>query len=792
MRASMNLLQVALLAGLAVPAAAAFAQETTEPGGTQAPAESAPAASDPKAQEEAGDDVTELDTIEVTASKRIKAQRDIPGSVGAIRGTDLEAMRAQGMKDYFKLVPGVLYSDQGNEESVPVIRGIATSLSFGATPVTTGIYMDDMPFADLFSPSSIPDLNPFDLERVEILKGPQGTLFGSGALAGAVRYIVQKPNHGIWEGKAMGTISQSALSEDLSPVYAGAVNVPLFGDRVAFRAVALRRNDAGIYDMGAVDGDGNTLRNDKDADAAEQSSARVLGSWRVTEELSLSGFYFNHKTHQGDFGYADAASVDDPGSKQFPFASPREHEFGGGNLSGTYDFPWLRVLASYNKMTKHNYQDQHQEFGFDLQQQQDDEYAAIFGDDIDGNTKEVRLISPEGGDSPWEWLVGGSRLAYGNQSFQYSYIGPDMPDPHSADEVSDAEILTAQVFATTDQTAYETAYFGEVTRKLGDFWELTAGGRRYETRLRADTVLCGAQVLALFGQQCYPEHFDDRQTGVNPKFSVRYLHNRHVQVYVLAAKGFQFGGVQINPPAPGFPESAEAAGYKFEPYESSKLWNYELGLRTEWLDRRLRLDTTLYYQDWKDLQMTIQVPLQGTNVPFNIIANVARAHSEGAEIALEILPFTGTKFTSVVSIMSAVTDVLFDKNAGDGGVKPGTRLPGAPRFQWASVASYEHTVPYFTSWIVNPALTYVFVGEATDQIRPTGTIGDYGTLDARLALTMPSSRFQPEISLGMNNLTDVRGSTFHIGGNTATQGLPYNFEHFVQPRTSVLSVSLRY
>jgi len=736
------------------------------------------------------DDATHLDTIEVTASRRIKSQRDIPGSIGAIRGADLEAMRAQGLKDYVKLVPGVIYSDQGNEESVPVIRGIATSVGFGATPVTTGVYMDDMPFADLFGPSSIPDLNPFDLERVEILKGPQGTLFGSGALAGAVRYIVQKPNPGVWEGKAMATVSETEQSDGISPVYAGALNVPLFGDRVALRAVGLQREDAGLYDLGATDANGNSLRNDRDADRSQQSAARVLASWNATDALSISGFVFGQKTHHDDYGLSDTGQ---PESNRFPFASPRDHEFGGGNVLGTYDFSWAKLVAAHNRMRKHNYAAQHNEFGFGTENDNTNEYVVVSRDDVDGFMQELRLSSPEGGTAGgWEWLIGASHLEYGNQSFFYSYLGPDKPDPTSPDQVSDTDKAEAQVFATTAQVAYETALFGEVTARLGKFFEVTVGARDYETELEANTSLCGAQIIALFQTLCYPEHFNDVAKGLNPKFSVRYLHDRNMQVYVLAAKGFQFGGVQVNPPAPGFPESAEDAGYSFGPYKSSELWNYELGVRTEWLDRRLRFDTTFFYQDWKDLQMTVAVPLTGTNLQFAVIANVGRAHSEGVEMALEVLPFTGAKFTSAASFVNAVTDVLFDPNAGDGGVRPGTRLPGAPRFQWASQAAYEHSVPYFTSWVIGPTLTYSYGSVATDQIRPTGEIGDYGTLDARLSLSQPSSRLQPEISLGMNNVTDVRGVTYHVGGNKASDGTPFAFDHFNQPRTTVLSVSLRY
>ena len=734
-------------------------------------------------------DAVQLDTIQVTANKRVKAQRDIPGSVGAIRGQALESMRAQGMKDYLKLVPGVYLPDQGNEESVPVIRGIATSTAFGATAATTGIYMDEMPFADLFAPSSIPDLNPFDLDRVEVLKGPQGTLFGSGALAGAIRYIVAKPKLGIWEAKAQETVNQTKGSEGISPVTGVAANVPI-GGAAAIRASGVFRKDAGLYDMGAIDNNGNSIRNDVDSDRSKQDSMRVLGSWNVTDDFVASGFWFNQKTHHNDFGFSN--KVGELGSDQFPFASPREHDFGGGNLSLTYDFPWLRAFSSTNRMIKHNLLTQHQEFGFDLQHQNANEYVTVLGDEVRGWTQELRLSSPEGQDGSWQWLLGGSFLHYGDSTFQYSYLGPDMPDPKQRSDVSTAGRSAAQVYSEGDQLATEKSIFGEISRKLGERLELTLGGRKYETGLLADTLVCGAQITALFQEQCHPQHFDDVTKGFNPKASLRYLHDRNIQLYLLAAKGFQFGGLQLNPPAPGFPESAQQAGYQFAPYKSSSLWNYELGFRTEWLDRRLRWDTSFFYMDWKDLQLTIAVNLTGTNVPFSLIANVGRAHSEGVESSLDVIPFDGAHVTVNVSFLTAITDVPFDEKNSAGPVPAGSPLPGAPPFQWSTVMSYEHAVPYFESWLLAPTITYAYGGKSLDQIRPTGEVGGDATLDVRLALTSPSSRFQPELSLGVNNLTDVRGSANHLGGKDVVTGAPFSFDHYIQPRTSVLSVSLHY
>ncbi|MGH8447199.1 MAG: TonB-dependent receptor plug domain-containing protein, partial [Solimonas sp.] len=144
------------------------------------------------------DDMAE---VVVTAGKRAQHLKQVPGSVAAFTGDALEKMGAQGMKDYLKAVPGVIFNDTGPDTSLPVIRGIATAtINSDLPPIPTGVFIDDMPVTDFFGGSTLPDINPFDLERVEVLKGPQGPLVGSAALAGGIRYLTQKPDLG--ESKA--------------------------------------------------------------------------------------------------------------------------------------------------------------------------------------------------------------------------------------------------------------------------------------------------------------------------------------------------------------------------------------------------------------------------------------------------------------------------------------------------------------------------------------------------------------------------------------------------------------
>ena len=769
-----------------------------------------------------------LEEVVVTSTKREKSQRDIPGSVNAIRGEDLEKTHAQGMKDYLKLVPGVQFMDYGSaDESVPIIRGIASQIGFGVTQVTTGVYLEDMPFADLFAPSSFPDMNPFDLERVEVLKGPQGTLFGSGALAGAIRYIVEKPHFALWQAKVSETVSSTNESAGLGTSSAVALNIPV-GDTLAFRAVGIYRRDPGVYDMSAdnctpvlpsstphvipatlnilshqlgqlpgpvtlpfdISGTqvcNGKIRDEPDADWLHQYSGRLLAAWQPTERLKVSAFYFEQRSHQNDYGLADNANH--LGSDNFPFASPRQHDFGGGNLLVTYDFDWAKLLSSTNRMTKHNATDIHAEWGFGLGSQNQIEYVTTTLDNVRGWTQEFRLSSPESSTGIFEWLIGASYMHYGNSpNMQFTYLGPDMPDPTSPDQVDTVRQDTAQVFATATQLATEKALFGEITARLNEYWEVTGGARRYQTGLKADTNLCGAQEAVFFmGQFCGPGHFTDKTNGLNPKLSVRYIHNKHVQWYALAAKGFQFGGIQINPPAPGFEQSANSAGFSFGPYKSSKLWNYESGLRTDWWNHRLHFDVTAFYLDWKDLQLSVAVPYLVTNLQLTVIANIGHAHSAGVEGAFEVLPFRGARWATSFTAASAVTDSPETINGVN--VPAGTRLPGSPKFQIANVAAYE--VPIF-GWSVGPTLTHSYIGQSPDATPPTGTVGGYSTLDALLVIAKRDSRFQPELSFGVNNIADKRGVSYHQGLNNVVTGDPIEVFHYITPRTLVGSVSVRF
>ncbi|MGH8678917.1 MAG: TonB-dependent receptor [Burkholderiales bacterium] len=371
---------------------------------------------------------------------------------------------------------------------------------------------------------------------------------------------------------------------------------------------------------------------------------------------------------------------------------------------------------------------------------------------------------------------------------------PIFPIPTPLGPIDNLRDATAAVAGVYDSDATEESVFGEVTRRLGERFELTAGGRYFHTVFVGDTLLRGLINVALVGSAETRGHAVIVERDFNPKFSIRYLHDENMQVYLLAAKGFQFGGVQLNPPTIAITAlGSERAGFAFVPFKSSKLWNYELGLRTEWLDRRLKFDVTFFYLDWTDLQLTQSVeflpgglpPEVAENVPLSLalIGNVGAAHSEGVELALQAEPFDGLSFSTSAAFISALTDEVYESPSGP--IAPGARLPGSPRFQLSNVVAYAHELPF---WGLAGAasLAHTHTGSSFSTLSQAFESDAYDTLDLRLAVQRPEGRFVPELALNIVNLTNEFAV---VEGFESGRIKTYLFN---RPRTALLTLGLRF
>lgn len=745
-----------------VPAPLAAPDPEPEPGPDSAIPDATEAAAAPAQSAAASADGEQFETIIVTAAKREQDLRTVAASISALTGNQLEKSGAQSFEDYLKLVPGVTMNKLEADRGAPIIRGIAADASPGIGSRTTGIFVDEIPLNDLFLVTANIDMNPFDLDRVEIMKGPQGTLFGSSAIAGAIRYITHKPELNVWQAKLLGTYTTT--EGDARPLGAAMVNVPI-GDTAAVRAVGLMRETTGyIDDLG---------RGIEDVGGLEQSTYRVLGSWQPLEAFGLTATWLAQSTYTADAEFADQDERLERSNTNGP--NSRESEFSVGNLVGSYGFDWGTLLSSTSYVTKDNYSDVNADRGLPTGGGTEQEVLNAYGEAATtGFVQELRLSAPD--DGTWHWLTG---VAY--QRFDSFNVGNNSGPFNPPVGSEDVSIASSEF----DAVASESAAFADVTATFWDNWEFTVGGRYFRTDLEADTLVRGVTQLTAQRTE-YRSHLAMNDGGFNPKLAARYAISPNVTLYALAARGFQFGGVQLAPPNEANELLiAQLGGPEFKPYKSSTLWNHELGARTEWYSGRLQFDATLFHMIWKDLQLAQIVVSQGRAIT-TVYTNVGEAHSSGAELAFRVAPARGLSVLTAASFIDAVTAVPLQTS--DGNYPAGTQLPGSARFQLATTFGYDKAFTQLGDWKAGTSLTFAKIGRMYNDLRHTAEYGNYSTIDCAVRLANQDLRWEPELSLSVANLLDTRGVT----GIGTCSGCPFTDVYFVRPRTSVMSLTVRF
>jgi outer membrane receptor protein involved in Fe transport len=729
----------------------------------------------------------ELATVIVTAAKRKETQQEVAGSVGVVLGKDLQKMGAQDMEAYLKLVPGVSLNKGDQGEDAPTIRGIATSAFQENVQATTGIYIDDIPFTDAFLSAGVVDFNPYDLQRVEVLKGPQGTLYGSSSLAGAIRYVLNKPELDRWEAQLGFSGTRLAHNGSVAWMQAGEVNIPV-GKTNAIRLVGLAQKYPGYID------DNSPGRGLENVNSAHQAQGRVAWLWKPASQLGFEATYIRQESRQADTGFADQRQRLE--RSDTPTASPSNTAFNLANLVGRYDFGWASLSSSSSFIGKELHTDN------DIVRALKSTLGATLGQDLRGHEtihskehgfgQEVRLTSTEDDAASWKWLVGAWYLRSG---LDYDQVVP-LPtlDTGSGLPPVDLATLTGPLYglplvgpilasglppqdlnlntAISDSVGKEYAVFGNLSYKFWHHLELTVGGRLFRTTLDNTDNVNGILLIQSIGAPSGSVNYSLKSSGFNPKVSLRYEFDRYNSVYALVSKGFQFGGVQLLPPPKNDPTIPGT-------YQSSTLWNYELGAKTEWFKHKLGIDAAVFEERWKNLQL--EELTDGGLFPYN--TNVGRAHTDGAELSLRTHPIWPLTFSTGVAYMRAVTDVPF--NSVYGVVPKGARLPTVPRFQISSVVSYDQP---FDGWLAGAALTHTFTGHSFNDLWGTTQLGDYATLDGRIHLRRLDERFEPDLSLGVNNILNAKG----VAGAVSAPTVTYQDIYFIRPRAVVLSLSMNF
>ena len=689
-------------------------------------AQTAPAKSDPAL----------VDEVIVTASKRPQQIRDVPGSVTAVTGKQLEALGAASFADYIQRTPGANFNEYQPGVSHVVLRGIATSAGNEQGQGTVGYYINDVPLTEPGFTIVVPDIDAFDVNRVEILRGPQGTLFGSASLGGVVNYIANEADASGMDAAVEGTVNKTR-NADAGYAVKGMFNLPIVEDKLAVRAVYSQRLDQGYLDnIGTgVDGSNDVL----------VKGGRVSIVWTPVEGTKLSWLSLFQKTEADDAGYRQPALGDLTRNTSVPETVNTEVQVHSLKLEQDVGFANLTAIAAYSKKSEAwiiDYTPIRGAYNGDLQLNLTNPLYISSGGESEGKSLEFRLASK--GETQFQWLVGAT------------YFKTDKPLYETiASEGAAAQFNASPLFGPgsgaiiapdgktfnafySDIEGEETALFGEASYAFTPQWKLTLGGRLFRTEISTRTTQVG---FSTYPGAPIISSQSTKDDGFSPKVALEFRPAQDLMIYGLVSKGFRFGQPNNIPALAGFDTPAGS--------KSDSLINYELGLRSRPI-QNLTLDVTAFYVDWSDIQVRLQRPDF-----YNYATNGSSAVSRGVELSANWRPLDRLQLQSNVTFMEAkLTEPLVVPFYGT--AQKGSQLPGSSKWSISNMAVYSFGGEF------NPTVTlshrYLSGGVSDLSSVAAGAPnrqGDYNLFDARLRMVFgPTS-----VTLFGNNLSDERGVT---------------------------------
>ncbi len=730
----------------------------------------------------------------VTATRRATTVQDTPVNIAAVGG---EQIKQQGMTDLAQVtrfVPGIFIVDQGPRSgNTIVVRGLnATGLGSndgnndGGGTVAT--YVGDIPlFVDL-------KLN--DIDRVELLLGPQGTLYGAGTLGGAIRFIPTRPKFGTWEATFRGETYSYARASNPSGSLGVTVNAPI-GDTLAVRASLDYSNDSGFLDqpyrvktVGVSNPDPNlsdpaavkaNLNYTNDVNTDVVLSGRFGVRWRPTDkfDVNLTYYYQNDKVggrQESGVGVSDFPVPVNKWTQLQRVAEPNHRINQLVALEANLDlgFAELTSATGYSEYTDYGHRDQ-----TDLLIALEYSYEAFPSfsafteerDKTDTLTQEIRIVSK--GDSKFSWIVGG----FYNHQFSTGYSKEFTPhyDQFLVDNAGGVQLRpdSVEYYSISKSKLTELAGFGELTYKITPKWQITGGIRYYNysygTASGTDIPLFNTVIEGRTPADALVVDLQPGGQGADGflfKGNTSYKVAPDAMVYFTFSEGYRIGssnGVAPCPPPP-FPGQTVCALPNEVEYKPDKTLNYEFGLHSQWFDKRLTINGDIYYIQWKSPQV-------GSATKFGlqpITVNGGDAESKGIEINFDGQITKGlslrgsyshneTNFVAeTINLIPYITPSIippkFQKTLKYDSGEPGDRLPGSPEDEGSLFARYERHV-----WNDKTlAFGYSFTAAGNVLTRTAGKGGGYTVPAYTLhGLSMELSGDKWKATLFVDNLFDA-------------------------------------
>lgn len=670
-----------------------------------------------------------VEEIVVTAQKRVERLQDVPVAISSVSTDSLVQQNLVQLRDYYSKIPGLAISGGGTEQraSSLSLRGVTTG---GASAATVAITVDDVPFTSstYLAQSPLPDLDPATLDRIEVLRGPQGTLYGASSLGGLIKYVTAVPDAN--EFSARVEVGANAISEGGDGYSArGSVNVPIVSDKVAIRASAFTRHDPPYID------NIHPFVNDKDINENESNGGRIAVFLKPTDALTINlsamrqdtdligspsmrictscgtGPYFNREDY--NFFFGEFVSNLGPTTRDTSFSlyqARADLDVGAADLTS---------ISAWGRYESVSDLDTTNVFGFLLPMfgaTAPGSTTPIINEDLTEKfTQEVRLASKQ--DQQLEWMIG---AFYTKEDIRVRQT-ISVREPNGA-KISDA------LSSTSPSNYEEKAVFGSLTYHFTDQFDIQVGARYSEDDQDTGgvTVVNGPAQL-IFGTGGVDA--DTRSSGSATTWLVtpRFRFSPDLMAYARIATGYRPGGP--NASLPTIPPT----------FESDTVINYEFGLKGAMRDWQFSYEVALFQVDWDDVQ------LQATDViaQFAYFTNGSTARSRGLELSGQWRPIPSLVFSANATFTEAELTDDVPQPAGASTLIgfDGDRLPGSAKFVGNLSAQKDWDIGSTSS--IYLGIDYNYVGER---------LGDLPNI------VPPDPRaFGYRLRLPAYSLTDLRG-----------------------------------
>jgi iron complex outermembrane recepter protein len=701
---------------------------------------------------ETSPNVSVLEEIIVSAQKIDERLSETPVSITALTGRDLRTLGATQFRDFASIVPSLNFNSSGAGQTQVSLRGITTG---GNVSPTVGIYVDDVPYG-----SSTPfassaqlalDVGLFDMSRIEVLRGPQGTLYGASTMGGLLKYVTNAPDTTSFGGTVRTGIASTqdgGVSYDASSV----VNMPLAQNKAALRVSGFYAHDGGYID--------NLALGDDDVDQANMYGGRADFLFAPSERLSIRLTAFAQNIERDgsiatDVDIVSGDPIDSELEQRRAVAEPFEQRFRlvSGTLEYTFGDIALTSISSYQTARSDSVDD------FSPL------YVPAFGgpevfsaiglikhNNTDKFTQELRLAAS---GEVFDWLAGVFYTNEDSQQFQ------SLPAYEPSGALSSINLLTVNIPSRYE----EYAGFGNLTFHVTDKLDITGGARYAHNSQKQEQIGSGLLIGSV------PER-GSSDSVVTYLANVRYRASEHLMPYLRFATGYRPGGPNL--------VANDLNGEPLAPptFDADELTSYEAGIKLSSADRRYSADFAIYRIDWDQLQII------AARNGIGVVANAARAQSQGAELTLTARP---VRDLTVVGAFGYTKAELSEDAPDLGGVK-GESLPDTPEITAAVSADYHFALSNYEAF-AGTTVRHVAKRDASFDLSPGNPqyeLPEYTAVDVRTGIELGSARIQ----LYCKNVGDERGQ---ISATTimSLAGGPVGVST-MQPRTFGLSVDVSF